>query len=106
MSTHEAVKAHYRVGLAYLARDEFELAKAWFEGLLLVGGRVPFYRGFWVAIVSKSWPSWLRNLRCKDALTSAHEIEPSNADIVAALKQLKKNMEDYKTRRRNLTQRG
>ncbi|CAE6964923.1 FKBP62 [Symbiodinium sp. CCMP2592] len=59
-----AVKAHYRVGLAYLARDEFELAK--------------------------------------DALTSAHEIEPSNPDIAAALKQLKKNMEDYKTRRRDV----
>ncbi|CAE7241043.1 FKBP62 [Symbiodinium sp. CCMP2456] len=59
-----AVKAHYRVGLAYLARDEFELAK--------------------------------------DALTSAHEIEPSNPDITAALKQLKKNMEDYKTRRRDV----
>ena len=38
---------------------------------------------------------------CEDALTSAHEIEPSNPDIAAALKQLKKNMEDYKTRRRS-----
>ena len=37
----------------------------------------------------------------QDALTSAHEIEPSNPDITAALKQLKKNMEDYKTRRRS-----
>jgi hypothetical protein len=35
---------------------------------------------------------------------SAHEIEPNNPDVAAALKQLKKNMEDYKWRTRNLTE--
>ena len=41
--------------------------------------------------------------RTEDALVSAHEIEPNNPDVAAALKQLKKNMEDYKWRTRNLT---
>ena len=41
--------------------------------------------------------------RNEDALVSAHEIEPNNPDVAAALKQLKKNMEDYKWRTRNLT---
>lgn len=59
-----AVKAYYRMGLAYLNRDQFELAK--------------------------------------DALVSAHEIEPNNPDVAAALKQLKKNMEDYKWRTRDV----
>ena len=59
-----AVKAYYRMGLAYLARDQFDLAK--------------------------------------DALVSAHEIEPKNPDVAAALKQLKKNMEDYKWRTRDV----
>ena len=36
--------------------------------------------------------------RTEDALVSAHEIEPNNPDVAAALKQLKKNMEDYKWR--------
>lgn len=59
-----AVKAYYRMGLAHLARDQFELAK--------------------------------------DALVSAHEIEPNNPDVAAALKQLKKNMDDYKWRTRDV----
>ena len=83
LEAYEAVKAHYRVGLAYLARDEFELAKA--HGSVVIGR------------LGRDRPLG----SCEDALTSAHEIEPSNPDIAAALKQLKKNMEDYKTRRRN-----
>lgn len=62
------MKAYYRMGLAYLARDEFDLAK--------------------------------------DALVSAHEIEPKNSEVAAALKQLKKNMEDYKWRTSHLGARG
>ena len=34
---------------------------------------------------------------------SAHEIEPKNPDVAAALKQLKQNMEDYKWRTSDLT---
>ena len=41
---------------------------------------------------------WRRHFQ--DALVSAHEIEPKNPDVAAALKQLKKNMEDYKWRTR------
>ncbi|CAJ1378044.1 unnamed protein product [Effrenium voratum] len=59
-----AVKAYYRAGLAYLARDQFDLAK--------------------------------------DSLLSALEIEPKNPDVAAALKQLKQNMEDYKSRTRDV----
>lgn len=59
-----SVKAHYRTGLAHLARDHFDLAKA--------------------------------------ALTSAYNIEPRNPEVLAALKQLKHNMETYKVRRKEV----
>ncbi len=41
---------------------------------------------------------WPRHFQ--DALVSAHEIEPKNPDVAAALKQLKKNIDDYKWRTR------
>eukprot|EP00429_Kryptoperidinium_foliaceum_P014814 CAMPEP_0176049666 /NCGR_PEP_ID=MMETSP0120_2-20121206/24680_1 /TAXON_ID=160619 /ORGANISM="Kryptoperidinium foliaceum, Strain CCMP 1326" /LENGTH=445 /DNA_ID=CAMNT_0017383093 /DNA_START=65 /DNA_END=1402 /DNA_ORIENTATION=- len=59
-----SVKAYYRIGLAHLARDNFEEAK--------------------------------------DALLSAHEIEPKNAEVLGALKRLKENMENYKVRRKEV----
>lgn len=43
------------------------------------------------------------DLLVQDALVSAHEIEPNNPDVAAALKQLKKNMDDYKWRTSGLT---
>lgn len=50
--------------------------------------------------------SFLKQAQREDALVSAHEIEPKNPDVAAALKQLKKNMEDYKWRTRILSQFG
>ncbi|CAE8678082.1 unnamed protein product, partial [Polarella glacialis] len=38
----------------------------------------------------------------KDTLTSALEIEGKNPEVLAALRQLRKNMEDYKVRRREV----
>lgn len=58
------VKAYYRQGLAYLARDQFEEAK--------------------------------------DALVSAHEIEPHNKDVMGALQRLKGNMDNYKVRQKEV----
>lgn len=58
------VKAYYRQGLAYTARDEFDLAK--------------------------------------EALMSAHEIEPKNAEVLGALRQLRDNKEKYKARRKEV----
>mmetsp|Transcript_29101 Transcript_29101/g.61895 ORF Transcript_29101/g.61895 Transcript_29101/m.61895 type:complete len:431 (+) Transcript_29101:134-1426(+) len=59
-----SVKAFYRIGLAHLARDNFEEAK--------------------------------------DALTSALEIEPKNPDVMGAYKRLRKNMETYKVRQKEV----
>eukprot|EP00931_Biecheleriopsis_adriatica_P034957 TRINITY_DN20156_c0_g1_i1.p1 TRINITY_DN20156_c0_g1~~TRINITY_DN20156_c0_g1_i1.p1 ORF type:complete len:381 (-),score=97.77 TRINITY_DN20156_c0_g1_i1:7-1149(-) len=38
----------------------------------------------------------------KDSLTSAYEIEPNNKEVLAALRQLKKNMDTYKVRRKDV----
>lgn len=38
----------------------------------------------------------------KDALMSAHEIEPANKEVLASLQQLKTKMETYKVRRRDV----
>lgn len=38
----------------------------------------------------------------KDALMSAHEIEPANKEVLASLQQLKTKMETYKIRRRDV----
>lgn len=38
----------------------------------------------------------------KDALMSAHEIEPQNTEVKGALARLKKNMENYKVRRKEV----
>merc|ERR1712187_885987 len=38
----------------------------------------------------------------KDALMSAYEIEPNNPEVLARLKQLKQNMEDYRVKRKEV----
>lgn len=58
------VKAYYRIGLAHLARDNFDEAK--------------------------------------DALMTAHEIEPKNNDVLGALKRLKENIDNYKVRQKEV----